>query len=76
MKNGEIAGEQETVPPASEMTEHEVAAAFPEIVGSNRSESPVFLDTDQPIASPNVRVADADTPSFEQQKMRAAETIF
>src|SRR6218665_944939 len=72
----EIAGEQETVPPASEMTEHEVAAAVPEIVRSNRSESPVFLDTDQLVASPNMRVADADTLSFEQHKCALLRPYF
>src|SRR6218665_4019210 len=72
----EIAGEQETVPPASEITEHEVAAAVPEIVRSNRSESPVSLDTDQPVASPNTRVADADTLSLEQHKCALLRPYF
>src|SRR6218665_3341587 len=74
--NGEIASEQETVPPASGMKKHEVAAVVPEIVGSNRSASPVFLDTDQPVASPNTRVADADTLSFEQHKCALLRPYF
>jgi len=67
--NEEIAGEQETVPPASEMAEHE-------IVDNNGSESPVFLDTDQPAASQNTRVADADTLSSEQRKCALLRPYF
>src|SRR6218665_1296798 len=58
------------------MAEHEVAAAVPEIVSNDRSESPVFLDTDQPAASPNTRVADADTLSFEQHKCALLRPYF